>query len=88
MVNEGENNQKTQSTTSYTIPDAIKVADDIFKLGKEKKYNLGAFLHGLIFATEYAQHVYQVPQQQIAMIKRDCRKYFEEIEKFQKSKVK
>ena len=87
MVNEVENNQKTRSTTSYTIHDSIKVADDIFKLGKEKKYNLGAFIHGLIFATEYAQHVYRVPQQQIAMIKRDCRKYFEEIKKVQKSKV-
>jgi len=87
MANEGENNQKTESTASYTMQDAMKVADDIFKLGKEKKYNLGAFIHGLVFANEYAQYVYRVPQQQIAMIKRDCRKYFEEIEKFQKSKV-
>ena len=30
------------STASYTIEDAIKVADDIFKLSKDKKYNLGA----------------------------------------------
>jgi hypothetical protein len=87
MVNEEEKNKKTQSTASYTIQDAIKIADDIFKLGKENKYNLGAFIHGLVFANEYAQYVYRVPQQQIAMIKRDCRKYFEEIEKAQKSKV-
>lgn len=71
--------KKISEKTSYSIEDAIKIADDIFKMGKDKKYNIGAFVHGLIFAQEYSQQVYQIPQQQIAMIKRDCRKYFKEI---------
>jgi hypothetical protein len=75
-----------QKTQPYTMKDAIKVADDIFKLTKDKKYNLGAFIHGLVFALEYAQHSYKVPQQQIATIKRDCRKYFQEIDNFQNTK--
>ncbi len=71
--------EKKPAKNSYTIEDAIKIADDIFKMSKDKKYNIGAFIHGLIFAQEYSQQIYQIPQQQIAMIKRDCRKYFKEI---------
>jgi hypothetical protein len=70
--------------TSYTVGDAIKIADEIMKLGKDKKYNLGAFIHGLIFAQEYAIYSYKIPQQQIAMIKRDCRKYFKQINTLKK----
>jgi hypothetical protein len=70
---------QNQKSTSYTIEEAIKVADDIFKLSKEKKYNLGAFIHGLIFALEYAENSYKIPQQQLALIKRECRKYFKGI---------
>ena len=72
-----EHNHKTNP---YTVEDAIKVADEIFKLSKDKNYNLGAFIHGLIFALEYAQYSFKIPQQQVATIKRDCRKYFKEIE--------
>lgn len=68
-----------KKATSYAVEDAIKIADEIMKLAKEKKYDLGPFIHGLIFAQEYAIFSYKVPQQQIAMIKRDCRKYFENI---------
>ncbi|UCF49494.1 MAG: hypothetical protein JSU91_07030 [Thermoplasmatales archaeon] len=76
-----EHNHKTKANSNpYTVEDAIKVADDIFKLSKDKKYNLGAFIHGLIFAQEYAQHSFKIPQQQIAIIKRDCRKYFKAID--------
>ena len=77
-----DNNKQTSkaSSTPYTVEDAIKVADEIFKLSKEKKYNLGAFIHGLVFALEYAQHSFKIPQQQVAIIKRDCRKYFKAIE--------
>ena len=64
---------------SYTVGDAIKIADDI-NLNKEKKYNPGAFIHGLIFALEYSQYSYKIPHQQLALIKRDCRKYFKNIE--------
>ena len=70
----------------YTIGDAIKVADDVFKLSKENEYNLGAFIHGLVFALEYTQHSYRIPQQQMALIKRDCRKYFKDIENIKKVK--
>jgi hypothetical protein len=62
----------------YSIEDALKITDDIFKMSKDKKYNVGAFVHGLIFALEYVQVSYKVPQQQIANIKRDCRKYFKD----------
>jgi len=73
-----EDNSSNES--SYTVKDAMQIADDLFKLSKDKNYNLGAFVHGLIFAIEYAQFSYKIPQQQIATIKRDCRKYFKEIE--------
>ena len=86
MTDDQKNSQDTGST-SYKIEDAIKVADDIFKLSKEKKYNLGAFIHGLIFALEYAENSYRIPQQQLAIIKRECRKYFKEINNFNKQKI-
>ena len=73
-----------KSGSSYTVGDAIKIADEIMKLGKDNKYNLGAFIHGLVFAQEYAIYSYKIPQQQIAMIKRDCRKYFSDINKIKK----
>ena len=68
----------------YTIEDALKITDDIFKLSKDNKYNVGAFVHGLIFALEYAQFSFNIPQQQIAGIKRDCRNYFKNIDAFKK----
>ena len=83
---EEENPKKSKSTSSYTIKDAVKVADDIFKLTQDKKYNLGAFIHGLIFALEYAQYSYGIPPKQMAEIKRDCRKYFKEIDSFHQPK--
>ena len=70
-----------KGSSHYTVEDAMKVADDIFKLSKEKDYKVGAFIHGLIFAEEYAQHAYKIPQQQLAIIKRDCRKYLKEIDR-------
>lgn len=75
---------QNQKSTTYSIEDAIKVADDIFRLSKEKKYNLGAFTHGLIFALEYVENSYKIPQQQLALIKRECRKYFKEISNLNK----
>jgi len=79
MVDKKKNEEKAKPLP-YTVEDAIKVADDIFKISKENNYKVGAFIHGLIFALEYAQTSYKVPQQQIALIKRDCRKYFKEID--------
>jgi len=85
MAHKKKTNQNAKSTP-YTIGDAIKVADDVFKLSKENEYNLGAFIHGLVFALEYTQHSYRIPQQQMALIKRDCRKYFKDIENIKKVK--
>ncbi|UCF12485.1 MAG: hypothetical protein JSW06_10695 [Thermoplasmatales archaeon] len=76
-------NQKKESLP-YKIEDAMKITDEIFKLSKEKEYNVGAFVHGLIFALEYAQFSYKIPQQQIAVIKRDCRRYFKEMDNIKK----
>ena len=78
MAHKRKNNQKKESLP-YTINDAMKITDDVFKLSKENNYHPGAFVHGLIFALEYAQVSYNIPQQQIATIKRDCRKYIKEI---------
>jgi len=74
------------NSSSYTMKDAMQIADDVFNLSKEKKYNLGAFVHGLIFALEYAQFSFKIPPQQIATIKRDCRKYFKEMENIKNTK--
>jgi hypothetical protein len=79
MAEKKQTEEKVPAKASYTVEDAIKIADDIFKMGQDKKYNIGAFIHGLIFAQEYAQHMYKIPQQQIAMIKRDCHNYFKEV---------
>jgi hypothetical protein len=73
---ENDINKKIPKKSTYSVEDAIKVADDVLKLGQEKKYNIGAFIHGLIFAQEYTLQSFNIPQQQIAIIKRDCRKYF------------
>ena len=84
MTHKKKQEIKADSKSFYTIGDAIKVADDIFKLNQEKKYHLGAFIHGLLFAQEYAQYSYKIPPQKMALIKRDCRKYFKEIENMKK----
>jgi len=83
MAHKKKLNQEKHSMP-YTIKDALKITDDIFMLNKENKYNLGAFVHGLIFALEYAQFSYNIPQQQIAGIKRDCRNYLKNIEAIKK----
>ncbi|HUS99267.1 MAG TPA: hypothetical protein VMY59_03010 [Candidatus Thermoplasmatota archaeon] len=64
---------------SYTINEVFKITDDLFTLSKEREYPLGAFVHGLIFALEFAQQSYKIPPQQLAEIKRDCRRYVDEI---------
>jgi hypothetical protein len=65
--------------SSYTMHEVIKITDDLFALSKEREYPLGAFIHGLIFALEFAQQSYHIPPQQLAEIKRDCRRYVDEI---------
>jgi len=83
MAHKRKNDQEKKSL-SYTIEDAMKITDDVFQLSKEKKYHPGAFVHGLIFALEYAQFSYSIPQQQLATIKRDCRKYIKEMASIKK----
>jgi hypothetical protein len=79
-----ENKNTNKGSSSYTVEDAIKIADEIFNLSRERKYDLGAFIHGLILALEYSEISYKIPQQQLALIKRECRKYFKEIGNFNK----
>ena len=85
MTHKKKEEVKADAKSSYTFGDAIKVADDIFKLSQEKKYHLGAFIHGLLFVQEYAQYSYKIPSQKMALIKRDCRKYFKEIKNMKKT---
>ena len=65
--------------TSYTMNEVFKITDDLFTLSKEREYPLGAFVHGLIFALEFASQSYHIPPQQLAEIKRDCSRYVDEI---------
>ncbi len=77
MAHKKKDNQKKESM-HYTIEDVIKITDEMFKLSKDKNYNPGAFVHGLVFALEYTQIAMNIPNQQIANIKRDCRRYLKE----------
>ena len=76
IENKEQNNSRA---TQYSIDEVLKVTNDIFNLNKEKNYNPGAFVHGLVFALEVSQQNFKIPQQQMAQIKRGCRKYFSEI---------
>lgn len=66
-------------TTTYKLDDVLKITDELFILAKEKKYHPGAFVHGLVFALEFTQQSYRIPPQQLAEIKRGCRRYVDEI---------
>jgi len=78
--NETPQNKAPKSPgSSYTMTEVFKITNDLFQLSKEKEYPLGAFVHGLIFALEFAQQSYRIPPQQLAEIKRDCRRYVDEI---------
>jgi len=68
-----------KNVSSYTIEDVFKITDELLQLSKEKKYHPGAFVHGLMFTLEFAQQSYNIPQQQLAEIKRNCRRYVSEI---------
>ena len=77
MVHKRKINQEKESIP-YSIEDVMKITEDIFNLSKANEYNPGAFVHGLIFALEATQQSYNIPQQQLANIKRGCRRYFRE----------
>jgi hypothetical protein len=70
---------KNVTSSSYKMGDVFKITDDLFQLSKEKEYHPGAFVHGLIFALEFAQQSYNIPPQQLAEIKRDCRRTVNDI---------
>jgi hypothetical protein len=79
--------EHTHAPSTYTMNDVFKITDELFQLSKEKQYHPGAFVHGLIFALEFAQQSYKIPQQQLAEIKRDCRRYVDEIVRTSSQKV-
>ena len=59
----------------YNFDDALHISEEILNLFKQKKYSPGAFVHGLLFTLEFAQQTYKIPPQQLAGVKRDCRRY-------------
>ena len=70
-----KSSENKDTSTSYNFDDALHISEDLMQLFKDKKYNPGAFIHGLLFTLEFAQHTYQIPPQQLAGVKRDCRRY-------------
>jgi len=79
VVEQKSQDQNKATPSSYTMTDVFKVTDDLFQLSKEKAYHPGAFVHGLVFALELTQESYHIPPQQLAEIKRDCRRTVHEI---------
>ncbi|MBN1280097.1 MAG: hypothetical protein JXA00_00440 [Candidatus Thermoplasmatota archaeon] len=77
--NESSEKNPSDASSSYSMNDVFKIVDDLFGLLKEKKYPLGAFVHGLVFSLEFAQQSYRIPQQTMAEIKRDCRRTVQDI---------
>lgn len=78
--NEIKQEKPTKSSEeSYTINDVFKITDELFQLSKDKQYPIGAFIHGLIFTLEFIEKTYNIPPQKLAEIKRDCRKYANEM---------
>lgn len=84
---EKQNEQEKKQSSTYTMKDVFKITDDLFTLSKEKKYSPGAFVHGLIFTLEFTQQSYNIPQQQLAEIKRDCRRYVQEIVRTESKRI-
>jgi len=74
-----ETKEQGKKQSYYTFEDAMNIADDIFKMQKEKEYHPGAFIHGLVLTLEATQQTYNIPQQQMAEVKRSARKYINEI---------
>jgi len=79
MPQDTERTDKKESY--YTIEDAMNITDDIFKMQKEKEYHPGAFIHALILTLELTQQTYNIPQQQLAEVKRSARRYVQEMKK-------
>ena len=76
---QGKDTESSESGKGYNFDDALHISEELMQLFKEKKYNPGAFVHGLLFTLEFAQMTYQIPQQQLAGVKRDCRRYVQAL---------
>ena len=79
MPQETERTEKKESY--YTIENTMNITDDIFKMQKEKEYHPGAFIHALLLTLELTQQTYNIPQQQLAEVKRSVRQYVQEMKK-------
>ncbi|MDG6229457.1 MAG: hypothetical protein QCH96_05780 [Candidatus Thermoplasmatota archaeon] len=79
MPQETERTEKKESY--YTFEDAMNITDDFFKMQKEKQYHPGAFIHALLLTLELTQQNYNIPQQQLAEVKRSVRRYVQEMKK-------
>ena len=79
--------QQEKEKSHYTFEDAMKIADDIFQMQKDKEYHPGAFIHGLILTLEATQQSYRIPPQQMAEVKRSARRYIQEINNMMASEV-
>lgn len=77
MQQETEKTEKKESY--YTFEDAMNITDDIFKMQKEKQYHPGAFIHAILLTLELTQQTYNIPQQQLAEVKRSVRRYVLEM---------
>ena len=75
----GKGAESSESGKGYNFDDALHISEELMQLFKEKKYNPGAFVHGLLFTLGFAQMTYQIPQQQLAGVKRDCRRYVQAL---------
>ena len=64
--------------TVYQTDDVLKISQEIFKICKENNYHLESFTCALLFCVEALQLSYNIPQQEIAEMKRKCRKYLKE----------
>lgn len=75
----GKLSEKQDSRKGYNFDDALQISEELLQLFREKEYNPGAFVHGLVFTLEFAQQTYRIPAQQLAGVKRDCRRYVQAL---------
>ena len=61
------------------MQDVVNISNEIFDFVKERDYELSPLIHSLIFMLEAVTQSYNVPNQQIARIRRVCRKYITEM---------
>lgn len=67
-----------QKPPVYQIDDVLKISQEIFGICKKNNYYLEPFIYALLFCVEALQLSYNIPQQELADIRRKCRKYLKE----------